>query len=186
MQERTGDLRSLKCHEQGLIAYQRSVIAIPQLVHPVHAANEDKNDRQEQETEEDFDSGPQRARTGLSLVAHHVVGKQSHKNNQGNNLKDETGHGDFDAALVASASLCRGQRAAGGLEHQGHDITRDEDPYEEPGPESRYRAIEIVDALQQDEKSVSSLSKDHKKEGLSLTFLTVVHRLQSSRIQVRW
>lgn len=143
------DLHSLKADKQSLVPDQLAAIPLVQLRKAVRAPHEDQQRRRALEAEEDpqaprelgAPAAPRRAG-----VPDEVVGEQGAEDHHEDDLQHKPREGEVDAGLAGPVG-CRRHGAACGLDHQAHQVARDEDPVVEAGPEAGQLGAEVFDPV---------------------------------------
>ena len=138
------DNNTFKNDKGDLLLDQLAIVTILELGDTVDASSEDKDDGSTETSEEDVHTPAERGSPSRTEVSDHVVGESGDEDDEDNNLKDETDHGDGDTGVIVGAS---GHGTAGGLEGEADDIEGDEDPVEQLGLEARELGVKEVDGL---------------------------------------
>lgn len=98
------NVHRLESHKQRLVANQRTIVPIAQLLNPISTSHQYQHDGQKQKSQKHLQPRVQRPQR-MAQVAHHVVGKQDDEDAESDNLQDETAHGDAHTDLVARLGL---------------------------------------------------------------------------------
>lgn len=130
--------------------YQRTRIPKSQFINPIGRPYQNKENRQRQECTEDLEL-PRYGCLGLRTlscfhVADGVFNDEREEEGDGDDLEGETGNGDIYGDLRTAVGA-GGEGAADGLDAEGDDIARDEDPVVEFWGEAGVLGTKVDDAI---------------------------------------
>ena len=151
--------------EQPLVADQRPLVALTQLVDAISASNQDTQDCKRKQAHEDFELS-RALRLGISFaaapVADCVIETKSDEASKSEDLERQAGESNVHAN-VTRAGARRRQASTGTLQSKRHQVARNENPVVSVWGKAAVLSAEVVDDV--GERDIYGGAEKHRRKG---------------------